>query len=87
MIRDIINKHKGRKTMTAVERSQNMTSEDLKKMSLEDYKKEVEACLNERYAPSLGQQELMKRYEEDFEEFLRDGWKPNVAATAMVQGY
>lgn len=75
--------------MTAVERSNKMLMGNLPKMSLETYKKEVEACLNERYPNSIKMenQELMERYEEDFKEFLEDGWPPNVAATAMVQGY
>ena len=40
--------------MTAIERSKKMRMKYLQKMSLKDYKKEVEACLNERYTPCTG---------------------------------
>ena len=57
------------------------------KMNLEEYKKKVEDFLLKNYNNSTGTTKLMKEYENDFQKFLEDGWEPEVAATAMVQGY
>ena len=62
-------------------------TEQNQKMNLEEYKQKVEGFLTKNYNDSTGTQELMKEYEADFPKFLKDGWKPEVAATAMVHGY
>ena len=56
-------------------------------MTLEEYKKKVEDFLNKNSNDSIGTEKLMKEYEDDFQKFLADGWKPEVAATVMVMGY
>ena len=55
---------------------------------LEEYKKQVEICLEKNWIPSMQvRKELMEIYTADFPMFYQEKWKPNVAATAMVMSY
>ncbi|MBR3151824.1 MAG: hypothetical protein IKF46_07585 [Erysipelotrichaceae bacterium] len=55
-------------------------------MSLEDYKKKVEAILAKQHGEKTAKA-WMKEYEEELPEFFRKGWKPALAATAIVMSY
>ena len=72
--------------MTIVEKANKMKEAEIQKMSLEDYEKLLKQCLDEMYPTFSGREELMKQYQPDLEEFVRDGWQPNVAACAMMHG-
>ncbi|GAD05730.1 hypothetical protein HQ45_00495 [Porphyromonas crevioricanis] len=53
-------------------------------MSLEEYKKAVLDCLNERYSHSIEEnRKLVMEESEDYLMYLRDNYTPNVAAVGM----
>ena len=57
-------------------------------MSLENYKQKVREFLRMTANCSVQETErLMKLYDDDFPEFLRDNWKPMSAGSAMMAGY
>ncbi len=53
-------------------------------ISLEEFKKQAEKWLQEVY-PNLteGKEELLKRIEEDSEEFWEDNWSPQAMMTGI----
>lgn len=54
-------------------------------MCLEDYKKAVEDYLTKTFKASTEvTNELMREYEDDFQEFMEEGLKPNAAGLAML---
>ena len=57
-------------------------------LSLEEYKKQVRECQRlYGYRSEAENERLMKLYENDFAEFLANGWSPNAARLAMEMGY
>lgn len=54
-------------------------------MDLETYKQKVKEFLRMNFNDTTGETErLMALYEDDFQEFFDDKWKPLTAATAMI---
>ena len=56
---------------------------------LERYKQEVRRCLM-KDLPLAGKEyieERMKLYEDEFPQFLKDGWTPGGVAAALIMGY
>ena len=56
--------------------------------SLESYKKQVEECLMKyQHCTTQESERLMKDYEDEFPQFLKDNWTCPAVALAMVMGY
>ena len=54
------------------------------KMSIEEYKKKIEECLEANYNVSTKPSPLMKEYEDDFQEFLELDLSVETVAAGMV---
>ena len=57
-------------------------------MELDTYIAEIKKFLIEKNNYTEEQSEkLIKNYEDDLQEFLDNDWRPDVAGTAMMNGY
>ena len=57
-------------------------------MTLEEYKKKVEESLKKNNNCSIQEVEkLMKEYEEDFQEFMKQNYTPEMVSMGMIMHY
>ncbi len=59
----------------------------MEKMTLEQFKQQVEQCLIGRSKDTTGAQKLMKSYKDDFPEFLSMNLTPQEAAGFITANY